>query len=153
MASSNILLTWTALAFLVSASIGWSPAANFRNPVNVVHRRRPSNSVWLRDSSEENNTSRNDDVQTKAPSSTPILNGKRVLPFKVMTAGLKGHKVAAVYAVLNSSYKRGCVNQSEFISAHGLRLCAFLRALVYSSISLLDVLISNIPIDSMNLTK
>jgi hypothetical protein len=24
-----------------------------------------------------------------------------------MTAGLKGHRVAAVYAILNSNYKRG----------------------------------------------
>ena len=134
MASSNILLTWITLALIVSSSIGWSPATNYRNPHNVVHR-RPSNSVWLRNSSEENNTGRNDDVQTKEPSSTPILNGKRVLPFKVMTAGLKGHKVAAVYAVLNSSYKRGCVNQSEL----NFCTCAFLRALVSSSIFLLDV--------------
>lgn len=37
----------------------------------------------------------------------PVLNGKMVLPFKVMTSGLKDHKVAAVYAVLNSNYKRG----------------------------------------------
>ena len=139
MTSSSVLLTWIALAFLVSSSIGWSPATNFRNPPNVVHRRRQSNSVWLKNSSEENSSSRNDDVQTKEPSSTPILNGKRVLPFKVMTGGLKGHKVAAVYAVLNSSYKRGYVNQSVYFAAHGFRLCAFLRALLSSSISLWDV--------------
>ena len=39
-------------------------------------------------------------------SPAPVLNGKMVLPFKVMTSGLKDHKVAAVYAVLNSNYKR-----------------------------------------------
>ena len=37
----------------------------------------------------------------------PVLDGKRVLPLRVMKAGLKGHTVAAVYALLNSDYKRG----------------------------------------------
>lgn len=37
----------------------------------------------------------------------PTLNGKAVLPVKAVSAGLKGHRVAAVYAVLNSGYKRG----------------------------------------------
>jgi Fe-S cluster biogenesis protein NfuA len=39
----------------------------------------------------------------------PVLNGKRVLPYKIMAAGLKGHKVAGVYAILNKDYKRGYV--------------------------------------------
>lgn len=42
-------------------------------------------------------------------SKAPTLNGKMVLPVKAMSAGLKGHKVAAVYAILNSNYKRGYV--------------------------------------------
>jgi hypothetical protein len=37
------------------------------------------------------------------------LNGKRVLPYKVLSAGLRGHKVAGVYAILNKDYKRGYV--------------------------------------------
>jgi len=37
----------------------------------------------------------------------PVLDGQRVLPFKIMKAGLNGHKVAAVYALLNSDFKRG----------------------------------------------
>ena len=42
-----------------------------------------------------------------------VLNGKRVLPYKIITGALKGggtgktSKVPAVYAVLNSSYQRG----------------------------------------------
>jgi hypothetical protein len=40
-------------------------------------------------------------------SPAPTLDGKRVLPYKIMKAGLKGHKVAAVYALLNTDYKRG----------------------------------------------
>ncbi|KAL3938858.1 MAG: hypothetical protein SGBAC_006313 [Bacillariaceae sp.] len=37
----------------------------------------------------------------------PVLNGKRVLPFKVLMAGLKGAKVAGTYVILNKDYKRG----------------------------------------------
>jgi len=37
----------------------------------------------------------------------PVLNGKRVLPFKVLMAGLKGAKVAGTYAILSKDYKRG----------------------------------------------
>ena len=40
-------------------------------------------------------------------SKAPTLNGKMVLPIKITAAGLKGHKVAAVYAILDSNYKRG----------------------------------------------
>lgn len=37
----------------------------------------------------------------------PTLNGRAALPAKAMAAGLKGHTVAAVYAVLGSGYRRG----------------------------------------------
>jgi hypothetical protein len=40
-------------------------------------------------------------------SKAPTLNGKAALPLKAMKVGLKGHKVAAVYALLNKNYKRG----------------------------------------------
>jgi hypothetical protein len=46
------------------------------------------------------------DTQTEI-SKAPTLNGKSILPVRAMVAGLKGHKVAAVYALLNSDYKRG----------------------------------------------
>ena len=55
-------------------------------------------------------SSPNNGVDAPSPTEVakaPTLNGKLVLPVKAMAAGLKGHKVAAVYAVLNSSYKRG----------------------------------------------
>lgn len=46
----------------------------------------------------------NDDtVVSKAPS----FNGKTVFPMKVFMNGLKGHKVAAVFAILNNQHKRG----------------------------------------------
>ena len=51
--------------------------------------------------------SEGDATAAKAVSTAPVLNGKMVLPFKVMASGLKDHKVAAVYAILNSDYKRG----------------------------------------------
>jgi Fe-S cluster biogenesis protein NfuA len=37
----------------------------------------------------------------------PTLDGTRILPYKVLRGGLAGHKVAAVYAILDASYKRG----------------------------------------------
>jgi len=37
----------------------------------------------------------------------PAFNGKVIYPLKVFLGGLKGHTVAAVYAIVNSEYKRG----------------------------------------------
>eukprot|EP00560_Eucampia_antarctica_P009718 CAMPEP_0197829396 /NCGR_PEP_ID=MMETSP1437-20131217/5839_1 /TAXON_ID=49252 ORGANISM="Eucampia antarctica, Strain CCMP1452" /NCGR_SAMPLE_ID=MMETSP1437 /ASSEMBLY_ACC=CAM_ASM_001096 /LENGTH=454 /DNA_ID=CAMNT_0043431033 /DNA_START=94 /DNA_END=1458 /DNA_ORIENTATION=- len=37
----------------------------------------------------------------------PTFNGKMVMPMKIMKTGLQGHKVAAVYAVLNNQHRRG----------------------------------------------
>jgi len=54
--------------------------------------------------------STNEDTSTAADSTiskAPDLNGKMILPIKIAAAGLKGHKVAAVYAILDSNYKRG----------------------------------------------
>jgi NFU1 iron-sulfur cluster scaffold homolog, mitochondrial len=52
-------------------------------------------------------TSRDETSSTETAAPAPVLNGKRVLPYKIVMTGLKGHKVAAVYAVLNSSFQRG----------------------------------------------
>ena len=41
------------------------------------------------------------------PQRAPTFNGKVIFPMKALEVGLKGHKVAAVYAVMNSEYKRG----------------------------------------------
>lgn len=40
-------------------------------------------------------------------SKAPSLNGKVILPLRALTSGLQNHKVPAVYAILNSNYKRG----------------------------------------------
>ena len=45
-----------------------------------------------------------DSNSNKAPA--PVINGKRILPIKIMLVGLKGHQVAGAYAVLNSDYKK-----------------------------------------------
>mmetsp|Transcript_28664 Transcript_28664/g.52318 ORF Transcript_28664/g.52318 Transcript_28664/m.52318 type:complete len:469 (-) Transcript_28664:208-1614(-) len=82
-------------------------------------------------------------------SKAPTLNGKMVLPVKAMTAGLKGHKVAAVYAILNSNYKRGsgegwehvhhvditrdlAADLSDFLASKGSNAVAHIRALSFS---------------------
>lgn len=52
-------------------------------------------------------SSSDDAPATAADARAPVLNGERVLPYKIMMAGLKGQKVAAVFAVLNSSFQRG----------------------------------------------
>jgi Fe-S cluster biogenesis protein NfuA len=45
---------------------------------------------------------------TSTATAAPVLNGKRVLPYKVLMAGLKGHpNVAGVFVLMNSEYKRG----------------------------------------------
>jgi len=46
-------------------------------------------------------------AQEPAIQNAPVLNGKMVLPLKILTAGTTGHKIAAVYAIKNSNYKRG----------------------------------------------
>eukprot|EP00978_Attheya_sp_CCMP212_P020304 scaffold57932_cov43-Attheya_sp.AAC.1 len=47
-------------------------------------------------------------------SKAPGFNGKVVFPLKALEAGLKGHEVAAVYAVLNKSYKRGYAHMTIY---------------------------------------
>jgi len=49
-------------------------------------------------------TTDGDEISNKPPA--PVLNGKRILPLKIMLAGLKGHQVAAAYAILSPEYKK-----------------------------------------------
>lgn len=75
---------------------------SFQNPQSTTNaggrRRRPFVVTSLRAEAES------------APTvPAPVLDGQRVLPLKIMKAGLKGHQVAAVYALLNSEYQRGYV--------------------------------------------
>jgi len=78
--------------------------AAFLIPLLYVAESFSSNAPFFR--REFSLTAAAEDSTTQAPP-PPVLNGKRVLPYKVLLSGLKGHKVPAVYAVLNSNYKRG----------------------------------------------
>ena len=78
----------------------------------------------------------------------PVLNGKMVLPMRVVMSGLAGHTLPAVYAVIRSGYTRGSDgwSQVEYISRttnlyetlknhiaeHGSDKVAHLRALSFS---------------------
>jgi Fe-S cluster biogenesis protein NfuA len=82
---------------------------------------------------------------TAAASPAPVLNGKRVLPLKIMFPGLKGHEVAAAYAIYDNEYKssdwKACQhvgitrNLEETLQAHleehGSEKVAFVRALSF----------------------
>jgi Fe-S cluster biogenesis protein NfuA len=90
-------------------------------------------------------------AETNAGPPTPVLNGKRVLPFKVMSAGLKGQKaVAAVYAVMNDDFKKAADSEGwqsvvyvgvsqdlqstlqRHAETHGASKVAHIRALTFS---------------------
>eukprot|EP00534_Pseudo-nitzschia_fraudulenta_P001129 CAMPEP_0201126808 /NCGR_PEP_ID=MMETSP0850-20130426/27540_1 /ASSEMBLY_ACC=CAM_ASM_000622 /TAXON_ID=183588 /ORGANISM="Pseudo-nitzschia fraudulenta, Strain WWA7" /LENGTH=423 /DNA_ID=CAMNT_0047395397 /DNA_START=103 /DNA_END=1374 /DNA_ORIENTATION=- len=47
------------------------------------------------------------DETTSNKPPAPVLNGKRILPLKIMLAGLKEHQLAGAYAVLGKDYKKG----------------------------------------------
>ena len=61
----------------------------------------------LQSTTNNEETSTDESATANEISKAPTLNGKVVLPLKAMKVGLKGHKVAAVYALLNKNYKRG----------------------------------------------
>jgi len=76
-------------------------------PTNSVKSKTvsPSRSAFY--ASTSSTATDGDEIQNKPPA--PVINGKRVLPMKIMQVGLKGHQVAAVYAILSPSYKKaGC---------------------------------------------
>jgi len=55
-----------------------------------------------------------DKAASSATSTAPVLDGKRVLPYKVLMAGLKGNSdVAGVFALMNKDYKRGCAGWEQ----------------------------------------
>jgi len=92
-----------------------------------------------------------DQAAAAAPSTpAPQFNGKTILPMRVVTPGLQGHKVAAVYAILNSQYKKKTGGEGwehcehvgitrdldaylrAHLAAHGKKSVAHLRALSFS---------------------
>ena len=95
-------------AALVLFSIALVSAFTWPNtyPTKLIAQSEPKFSVDQSRSSLSSSPNNGSDTQAEI-TKAPTLNGKAVLPIKAMVAGLKGHKVAAVYAVLNSGYKRG----------------------------------------------
>ena len=92
-----------------------------------------------------------EDQAAAAPSTpAPQFNGKTILPMRVVMPGLQDHKVAAVYAILNSQYKKktggdgwehcehvGVTRDLDAAlaahsAAHGKKAVANLRALSFS---------------------
>jgi hypothetical protein len=53
--------------------------------------------------------SKKDDSMPEAPypAPPPVLNGKTVMPLHVIKQGLEGHKIAAVYSLISSEFRRG----------------------------------------------
>jgi len=97
---------------LLTLSSAWLAADAFipinnRNGNHFLQQLLPSTSLTKNAPQLSTRLSASNASDVSAPA--PVLDGQRVLPFKIMKAGLKGHKVAAVYALLNSDYKRGCV--------------------------------------------
>ena len=87
------------------------------------------------------------DGETNGPPA-PVIDGKRILPVKIMLAGLKGHQIPAVYAVLNSDYKKAqggeweaCQHVSvsrdlaktlqEHVNDYGIGTVCYVRALSF----------------------
>jgi len=99
---STCLNLWTILPFLVLLLVV-VVVHGFVTPFGITttghqrtqHRQKPSSYPLLYAEA------------PTSPNAAPVLNGKRVLPYKVLMAGLKGHKVAGVFALLNNEYKRG----------------------------------------------
>jgi len=52
-------------------------------------------------------SSSNNDAPSTDLAKAPTFDGKMVFPIRALTAGLTGHTVAAVYAVISKGYKRG----------------------------------------------
>ena len=101
----SLLLCDVASGFVLPSS---STAITLQN--NIHHPTTTKNHHNMVSTSEDESSTtaassptNNESIISKAPT----LNGKMVLPIKITAAGLKGHKVAAVYAILDSNYKRG----------------------------------------------
>ena len=96
--SSLLVIVGSSSAFLTSSSTNHVVISTTTACRSTPKQSRPFGILQM--SNDDSNVE-----LTKAPT----FNGKLVMPMKIMTTGLRGHKVAAVYAVLNKSYKRGYV--------------------------------------------
>ena len=103
LASSTFVSQTSSLTSFTKVAKGGTTTTNNIPIMNNSHLQRTRgsnhNNIVLQSQTQD------DDVPiiSKAPS----FNGKTVFPMKVFMNGLKGHKVAAVFAVLNNDHKRG----------------------------------------------
>ena len=146
-----------ALALSLTTAVSVSAFAPSQYPVTqrtetiiVRHHRQqqqPAIATTLHASTEEDQES----TTSSSPSTpAPQFNGKTILPMRVVTPGLQGHRVAAVYAILNSSYKKKTGGEGwqhcehvgitrdlaaalrAHVAARGKKAAAHLRALSFS---------------------
>jgi len=99
-AAAASYLSLPASAFVPSHHVPSSRPVVVVPTGNIIASSSPSPSQ-LSASTEESASATTADAEP-----APQFNGKTILPMRVLSAGLRGHKVAAVYAVLNSSYKK-----------------------------------------------
>ncbi|KAL3918339.1 MAG: hypothetical protein SGILL_004289 [Bacillariaceae sp.] len=97
------------------------------------------------DASNTTATTDGPDAPAAPTTPAPVLNGKRVLPLKIMMGGLAGHQVAASYALFDASFKKedwkacqhvGITRNLEetlqqHLEEHGSESVAFVRALSF----------------------
>jgi hypothetical protein len=97
------LLKFLALTSVVVVGSAFLPIGTSHQHLSCRTSNKHIGECLILQSATDSSSSSASEVSTPAPT----LDGKRVLPYKIMKAGLKGHKVAAVYALLNTDYKRG----------------------------------------------
>jgi hypothetical protein len=103
-----------AFSIVVPATISRPRVQQFRFTPNTNFVSVPNSSyLTLHEATSSNNA-----AEAAAPTTPPpVLNGKMVLPFKVIQKGLEGHhQVAAVYAFLSSEYKKGTKGWEHVVS-------------------------------------
>ena len=94
------------LSFLI-CSIASGFTVTRSSPINIKTLQQTTPHYTSLTSSASHLSISTDDTTNESVAKAPDLNGKLVLPIKIANSGLKGHTVAAVYAILDSSYKRG----------------------------------------------
>ena len=139
------LPVWSTICFLLlKESVSFTRLLTFTNQHRVVQNDVSSTRV-VQPNFQLFSTASDTNAPTVPP---PNFDGKLIFPMRALTYGLKGHTVAAVYAVMNKSFKRGSDgswNTCEFIGVtrnldetlqslmeeHGAEKMAHVRAMSY----------------------
>lgn len=83
------------------------PPVSSSPPKNYISSQRGVNSSTKKNSESSSNSSSKSNTPSADFDKAPTFDGKMVFPTRALTAGLAGHTVAAVYAIMNKKYKRG----------------------------------------------